>query len=78
MQEKESIMVVQYELKIPSPGMTVRHHSTNLVMPNSYPRTLNPHLTIIDSYNHYLEHCLVALPWLNMAERLIKTCHHYL
>ena len=43
MQEKESIMVVRCELKIPSLGM-----------PNSYPRDgfVNPHLTTIkDSYN---------------------------
>ena len=47
MQEKESIMVVRYELKIPSLGITVRHHSANLVMPESYSRDgiLNPHLT---------------------------------
>ena len=38
MQEKESIMVVRCELKIPSLGITVRHHSASLVMPNSYPR----------------------------------------
>ena len=32
MQEKESIMVVRCELKIPSLGVTVRHHSASLVM----------------------------------------------
>ena len=37
MQEKESIMVVRNELKIPSLGMTVPHHLASLVMPNSYP-----------------------------------------
>ena len=53
MQEKESIMVVRYELKILSLGITVGHHSASLVMPNSYPRNriFNPHLTTIkDSY----------------------------
>ena len=53
MQEKESIMVVRYEFKIPSLGITVRHHSASLVMPNSYPRDeiFNPYLTTIkDSY----------------------------
>ena len=53
MQEKESVMVVQCELKIPTLGITVRHHSASLVMPNSYPRDgiFNPHLTTIkDSY----------------------------
>ena len=58
MEEKESIMVVRYELKIPSLGMiTVWHHSANLVMPNSYPRDriFNPHLaTIKDSYILFL------------------------
>ena len=53
MQDKESIIVVRCELKIPSLGITVRHHSASLVMPNSYPRDgiFNPHLTTInDSY----------------------------
>ena len=48
MQEKESIMVVQCELKILSLKITVWHHSA------SYPRdrTFNLHLTAIkDSYN---------------------------
>ena len=55
MQEKESIMVVRCELKIPSIGITVRHHSASLVMPNSYPRDgiFNPLFTTIkDSYIH--------------------------
>ena len=54
MQEKESIMVVRCELKIPSLGITVRHHSASLVLPNSYPRDgiFSLHLTTIkDSYN---------------------------
>ena len=54
MREKESIMVVQCILKIRSLGVTVRHHSASLVMPNSCPRDgiFNPHLTTIkDSYN---------------------------
>ena len=38
MQQIESVMVVRCELKIPSLGITVRHHSASLVMPNSYPR----------------------------------------
>ena len=53
MQEKESVMVVPFELKILSLGITVRHHSASLVMPNSYPRDgiFNPKLTTItDSY----------------------------
>ena len=53
MQEKESIMVVRCELKIPLLGITVRHHEESLVMPNSYPRDgiFNPHLTTVkDSY----------------------------
>ena len=53
MQEKEYIMVVRSELKIQSLGITVRHHSASLWMPNSYPRDriFNPHLTTIkDSY----------------------------
>ena len=53
MQEKKYIMVVRCELKIPSLGITVRHHSAGLMMPNSYPRDgiFNHHLTIIkDSY----------------------------
>ena len=54
MQERESIMTVRCELKIPSLGITVRHHSASLVMPNCYPcdEIFNPHLTTIkDSYN---------------------------
>ena len=53
MQEKESIMVVQYKLKLPSLRITVWHHEARLVMQNSYPHDVifNPHLTIIkDSY----------------------------
>ena len=47
MPEKESIMVVRCELKIPSLGITVGHHSASLVMPNSYPgdRIFNQHLS---------------------------------
>ena len=54
MQEKESIVTVQCELKIPSLRITVRHHWASLVMLNSYPcdGNLNPHLTTIkDSYS---------------------------
>ena len=55
MQEKESIMlVVRFEMKIQSLGITVRHHSASLVMPNIYPRDgiFNQHLTTIkDSYS---------------------------
>ena len=54
MQEKESIIVVLCKLKIPSRAITVRHHSTSLVMPNSYPYDIifNLHLTTIeDPYN---------------------------
>ena len=44
MQEKESVMVVQCELKLLSLGITVRHHEACRVMPNSYPhdRIFNP------------------------------------
>ena len=37
MQQIESVMVVRCELKIQSLGITVRHLSASLVMPNSYP-----------------------------------------
>ena len=50
MQEKESITVVRYEMKIPS----LQHHSASLVMPKSYHRDgiSNPYLTTIkDFYN---------------------------
>ena len=53
MQEKETIMVVWRELKIPSLVITVLHHSASLVMPSSYPRDriFNLHLTTSkDSY----------------------------
>ena len=53
MQEKESIMVVQCELKILSLGITVWHHSASLEMTNSYPNDgiFNLHLTTIkESY----------------------------
>ena len=52
-QEKEFVMVVQFELKISSLRIAVQHHSASLVMPNSYPRDeiFNPNLTTIeDSY----------------------------
>ena len=54
MQEKEPIMVVWSKLKVPSLRITVRHHSTSLVMLNSYrrDRIFNPQLTAIkNSYN---------------------------
>ena len=54
MPEKESVMVVRFELKIFSLVITVQHHSASLVMPNSYPRDgiLNQNLkTIKDSYS---------------------------
>ena len=53
MQGKESVMIVPCELKIPSLGINVRHHSASLVMPNSYPcdGSFSQHLTTItDSY----------------------------
>ena len=54
MQEKETIIVLRCVLKIPSLGITVRHHLASFVMPKSYLRDgiFNPHLTTIkDSYN---------------------------
>ena len=54
MQEKEPVMLVWFELKIPSLGITVQHHSASLVMPNRYPRDRIFKLnltTIKDSYN---------------------------
>ena len=50
MQEKEFIMTVQCELKIPSLEITVRHHEAN-----SYPRDgiFNPHLLTI-KYSYIL------------------------
>ena len=54
MQEKESVMFVLFELKIPSLGITVRHHSASLRMQNTYPRDgiSNMNLTTIkDSYS---------------------------
>ena len=49
MQEKESIMVVQCELKIMSLRITIRHHLASLMMPNGYSHDgiFNPHLTTI-------------------------------
>ena len=52
MQEKEPI-IVWCELKIPSLGITVGHHSASLIMLNNYPcdGIFNLHLTTIkDSY----------------------------
>ena len=49
----ERRVIVRIELKISSPGITARHYSARLLMPNSYPRDgiFNPNLTIIkDSY----------------------------
>ena len=50
-------MAVRCELRSPSLGITVRHHSASLVIPNSYPHDgiFNTHLTSVkDSY---------ILPW---------------
>ena len=49
MQEKDSIMVVWCKLKVPSLGITVRHHSASLATLNSYrrDRIFNPQLTAI-------------------------------
>ena len=60
MQEKEFIMVVQFELKILSLRITVLHHSTSLMMPNSYPlaRIFNPNLTTIKASYNLGQHCL--------------------
>ena len=47
-------------------GTTVRYHSANLVMPNSYPRdgTFSPHLTTIkDSYTHACTSAVLANIW---------------
>ena len=69
MQEKESTMVVWCELKILSLGITVRHHSANILMPNSYPHdwTFNAHLTTIkDSYNIVL--VIVFIIWAPSSE----------
>ena len=57
-------MVVRYELKITSLGITVRHHSASLVMPNGYPRDriFNTHFTTIkDLYYAPLIHFLLEL-----------------
>ena len=54
MQEKESIMVVWYKLKVLSLRIAVRHHSASLAILNSYrrDRILNPQFTAIkNSYN---------------------------
>ena len=49
MQEKENVMFVRCELKIPSLEKPVRHHSASLVLSNSYPS--NPRRkTFKDSY----------------------------
>ena len=63
MQEKESIMALWCELKIPSLGITVRHHSASLMMSNSYPcdGIFNLyHITIKDSYKT----CPIPVPGL--------------
>ena len=55
MQEKESIMTVWCELKIPSFEITVQHHSASLVI--LHDGIFNPHLTTIeDSYILCLVH----------------------
>ena len=48
MQEKETLTVVRCKLNSVT-RVTVRHHTTSLVMPKSYPRdgTFNPHPTTI-------------------------------
>ena len=70
MQEKESIMVVRSELKVPSLGITVRHHLASLVMPNSYPRDgiFNQHLTTIkDSYIPLQFEVLVSIVYIEIT-----------
>ena len=64
-------MIVWYELKIPSLGITVRHQEACRVMPNSYPpdRIFNPHLT--DQSGHayipirYVRQIIWAATWQN-------------
>ena len=75
MQENESIMVVQCELRIPSLGMTVQHHTASLVMLNNYPRDriLSPHLkTIKDSYIHGISGIIID-GLLNPSKKTTKT-----
>ena len=53
-QEKKSIMGVRGRVKNPFLGITVRHQSASIVVPNSYPRNgfFSVHLALMkDSYN---------------------------
>ena len=64
-------MVVRCELKIPSLGITVRHHSACLVMPNSYPRDgiFNTHPTTNKaSYNKTTSVCASSLIYWNIRK----------
>ena len=70
MQEKD-------KLKIPSLGITVRHHSASLVMLNSNPRvgSFNPHLTAIKGERNHKAFCTLkkrALQTMNFDTNLIK------
>ena len=63
MQERESIMVVRCELKIPSLWVTVQRCSASLVMLNSHPgdRIFSSHLTAIKDYIMIIGYILVYL-----------------
>ena len=68
-------MFVQCELKIPSLGITVQHHVTSLVMPNSYScdGIFNPNLTTIkDFYILWLWFCFSLYPSLTSLDRFFR------
>ena len=50
-------MIARCEVKILLLGVTVRHHSASLVLPNNYPRdrNFNPHLITIKDYYNIIE-----------------------
>ena len=50
MQEKDFIIVVRCGLKIPSLGITVRHYSANLVMPNRLTELLAYMIVVCGNY----------------------------
>ena len=72
MQEKESVMVVQFKLKIPSLGIMVRHHEPCFMKPNGFPRDriFSLHLTPVKDSFSLIPGGIRQLLWSNLTSFL--------